>query len=77
MNQAILSTELVKKVEKLSKELAAVKREVKNAVRISKSQAWFWSKAWQKKEKEADKDIREGKVKSFSSVESLLKDLRE
>lgn len=77
MNQAIISSELVKKVEKLSKELAAVKREVKNAVRISKSQAWFWSNSWQRKEKEADKDIREGKVKSFSSVEALLKDLRE
>lgn len=75
MNQAIISAELVKKVEKLSKELAAVKREVRNAVRISKSQAWFWSKSWQIKEKEADRAIKEGRVSTFSSAKDLVDSL--
>lgn len=75
MNQVILSADLVKKVERLSKELDAVKREVKNAVRISKSQAWFWSKSWQRKERQADKAIKEGRVSTFSSAKDLVDDL--
>lgn len=44
---------------------------------IPKNQAWFWSKEWQKKEKEADKDIKAGKVFGpFSSGKELVKFLR-
>lgn len=75
MNQAIISTELVKQVEKLSRELAAVKNEIKKAVKVPKSQVWFWSKAWQKKEKEADRAIKEGRVHSYSSVDDLIENL--
>jgi antitoxin MazE len=43
---------------------------------IPKDQLWFWTPGWQKKEREADKDIAHGSVKEFDSVEELLNDLR-
>lgn len=42
---------------------------------VDKSQAYFWTKKWQEAEKEADEDIRAGRVKTFGSVEDLLRDL--
>lgn len=75
MDQIILPTNIVKRVDKLSKELSAVKEEIKKAIKIPKSQAWFWSKAWQRKEKEADKAIKEGRVNTFSSAKDLVDSL--
>ena len=43
---------------------------------IPKDQLWFWTPQWQAKEREADEDIAEGRVKNFDSVEALLQDLR-
>ncbi len=43
---------------------------------IPKSQAWFWTKEWQAKEREADQDIKAGRVKKFTHIEDLIKDLR-
>jgi antitoxin MazE len=42
---------------------------------VDKSQAYFWTKQWQKGEKEAAKDIKAGRVKTFESVDELIKDL--
>lgn len=42
---------------------------------IDKSQAYFWTKKWQDAEKEADEDIKTGRVKTFKSVKELIKDL--
>jgi hypothetical protein len=42
---------------------------------IDKSQVYFWTKRWQKAEKEAAQDIKAGRVKSFGSVDELIKDL--
>jgi antitoxin MazE len=42
---------------------------------IDKSQSYFWTKQWQEGEKEADQDIKAGRVKTFDSVEELIKDL--
>jgi AbrB family looped-hinge helix DNA binding protein len=42
---------------------------------VDKNQAYFWTKKWQDAEKEADEDIRVGRVKVFDSVEELIKDL--
>lgn len=72
MDQMVIPTNIVKKVERLTKELEAVKKEIKNAVKVSKSQAWFWSKSWQAKEKAADKAIKEGRIHRYSSVEDLI-----
>ena len=41
---------------------------------IDAEQAWFWTKEWQEAEREADRDIRSGKVKKFKSVKELIKD---
>ncbi|MCI2429402.1 AbrB/MazE/SpoVT family DNA-binding domain-containing protein [Candidatus Acetothermia bacterium] len=37
--------------------------------------AWFWSREWQEKEREADEEIKAGRVKRFKNVEELIKDL--
>ena len=42
---------------------------------VDKSQAYFWTKRWQKGEKEAVEDIKAGRVKTFESVDELIKDL--
>ncbi|NHM28049.1 AbrB/MazE/SpoVT family DNA-binding domain-containing protein [Desulfofundulus sp. TPOSR] len=42
---------------------------------IPAEQAWFWTKEWQDGEKEAEKDIASGRVKSFGNVDDLLEDL--
>jgi AbrB family looped-hinge helix DNA binding protein len=42
---------------------------------VDKNQAYFWTEKWQDAEKEADEDIRAGRVKVFDSVEELIKDL--
>lgn len=47
----------------------------KEAVIMDKSQAYFWTKKWQEREREADEDIKAGRVKAFDSVEELGEDL--
>ncbi len=42
---------------------------------VDKSQAYFWTKQWQDAEREADEDIKAGRVKTFDSVDELIKDL--
>mgnify|MGYP001567451382 FL=1 len=44
---------------------------------IPKGQAWFWTKEWQEKEREAEGDIKRGKVKGpFKDISSLLRSLK-
>ena len=43
---------------------------------IPKDQLWFWTPEWQKREREADEDIAQGRVKEFASVDDLIKDLK-
>lgn len=38
-------------------------------------QAYFWTPEWQEGESEAEEDIRRGRVKDYSSVEELIRDL--
>lgn len=42
---------------------------------VDKSQAYFWTRRWQKGEREAAEDIEAGRVKTFDSVDDLIKDL--
>jgi antitoxin MazE len=42
---------------------------------VDKNQSYFWTKEWQEAEKEAEKDIKEGRVDVFQSVDELIKDL--
>lgn len=44
---------------------------------IPKEQAWFWTKEWPAKEREAEEDIKRGKVKGpFKDISSLLRSLK-
>ena len=39
---------------------------------IDKEQAWFWTKRWQEGEKEAEEDIRAGRIHSFPDSASAI-----
>lgn len=41
-------------------------------IQIPAEQAWFWSEKWQKEEKEAQSDIGEGRIHSFTEIESAF-----
>lgn len=43
---------------------------------VPKDQLWFWTPEWQQMEHEAEEDIRHGRVKTFESVDELIKDLK-
>jgi hypothetical protein len=42
------------------------------AGRIDADQAWFWTREWQTKEREADADRRAGRATGYDSDEELL-----
>jgi antitoxin MazE len=43
---------------------------------VPKDQAWFYTKEWQQKEREADEDIALRKLRGpFASADALIKDL--
>ncbi len=42
---------------------------------VDKSQAYFWTEEWQAAEREADEDMRAGRIQTFESVDELLADL--
>lgn len=44
---------------------------------IDSSQAWFWTKEWQEKEKESEADYKAGRVKTAKNVKEFLKRLRD
>lgn len=39
---------------------------------IDKRHAWFWTSEWQQAEAQAQKDIQEGNVREFESVDDLI-----
>ena len=43
---------------------------------VDASQAWFWTPEWQKGEREADADIKAGRVYRANSVEELIASLK-
>ena len=46
-------------------------------VRVPSDQAYFWTPEWQAREREAEKDIREGRVRGpFKSVADLKKSIK-
>lgn len=44
---------------------------------VDSSQAYFWTKEWQEGEREAQQDIRAGRVKKLRSVRELARDLKD
>jgi hypothetical protein len=45
--------------------------------RIDPDQAWFWTREWQTREREADDDLAAGRVTSYESDEEFLAALDE
>ena len=46
--------------------------------KIDPDQAWFWTEEWQEGEREADEDIRQGRVSPwYDDVEDLIQDLHD
>jgi len=39
---------------------------------IDKSQAYFWSESWQEAEQEAERDLAEGRVEAYETVDDLI-----
>lgn len=40
---------------------------------VDEDQAWFWSKEWQAREKEAERFLKKGQVISFADVNEMKK----
>jgi hypothetical protein len=71
---------LVPKLELLGKLTAEIFGEIREEEGlvpegVPDDQRWFWSKGWQEMEREADEDIKAGRVKRFDNVEDLIADL--
>ena len=43
---------------------------------VDLDQAWFWTKEWQEAEREAEADIKAGRVKKAKSAEELIRSLK-
>ena len=43
---------------------------------VDRDQAYFWTREWQEGEREADEDIRMGRLKIFDSVDDMIAELR-
>ena len=44
-------------------------------IAIDRSQAYFWTERWQEAERQAEEDIRSGRVKKFDHADDLIADL--
>jgi hypothetical protein len=49
--------------------------ELRPRAMVPASQKWFWSARWQAMEREADDDIRKGRIQRFESGEEFLNHL--
>ena len=67
----------LKKGDKVEFDIKGDSIVVKPVLIIDKAQSWFWTKKWQDAEKEADEDIKTGRVKTFDNTDNLIKDLEE
>ncbi|WP_235793119.1 AbrB/MazE/SpoVT family DNA-binding domain-containing protein [Virgibacillus salidurans] len=76
-NQVTIPTELIEQLN--LKEGEQLEVTIENGrivlipvITIEKDQAWFWTEEWQKGEREADEDIKAGRVKSFKNAEEAI-----
>ncbi len=44
-------------------------------VAVDRSQAYFWTSRWQEGEREAEEDLRTGRVSTFDNLDDLIDDL--
>jgi len=71
-----------RKIQRIRKDLARARglthEEANVAARaglIAKDQQWWWTEVWQKGEREAAREIKSGRTKTFGSVQALVQDL--
>jgi hypothetical protein len=69
--------EMVDRLPDDAVEGAAILLEEISDGRIDPEQAWFWTQAWQTKEREADDDLSAGRSTSYMSDDELLAALDE
>lgn len=76
-------TRAKQKIENIQKNILHSNGLTKDEIKVSckvgliePNQAWWWTEEWQKEERLSEKEIREGKVKEFSTTDNLIKDLR-
>lgn len=79
-SQVTLPAEIVKKLDlktgdNLEITLEEDKIVIKPVVVIDRSQLWFWSKDWQTKEKEAEADIKSGRIHKAGGFKDLIEKL--
>jgi AbrB family looped-hinge helix DNA binding protein len=80
--QITLPTSIRHKTNLKSGDLLEVNIESDGSIRltpqiaIDRSQAYFWTKRWQEGERQAEEDIRSGRVKKFENVDDLIADLK-
>lgn len=79
-SQITLPSEILKKLnlkpgDSVDIDIEGDKIIIKPVLVIDRSQAWFWSKEWQEMEREADEDIKNGRVFKADSYEELIKKL--
>jgi bifunctional DNA-binding transcriptional regulator/antitoxin component of YhaV-PrlF toxin-antitoxin module len=51
--------------------------ELRPRVMVAAAQKWFWAERWQQMEREADEDIKDGRVRRFESGEEFLAHLEQ
>jgi hypothetical protein len=74
-NQGMTKAELHEMVDRLPDEAvegAAILLEEISDGRIDPEQAWFWTREWQTKEREANDDLAAGRSTSYMSDDELL-----
>ena len=81
-SQITLPVEIVKKLNIKTGDSLEVKLEddkivVTPVLVIDRSQAWFWSKEWQDMEREAEEDIKAGRLGQAKDVDDLIKQLED
>jgi len=81
-SQVTLPAEIVKKLDlktgdNLEITLEDDKIVIKPVLIIYRSQSWFWSKAWQDKEKEVESDIKTGRIHEADGYKDLIEKLEE
>lgn len=79
-SQVTLPSEVVKKMklqegDNLDIIIEDDKIIIKPVLVIDRSQSWFWSKKWQEMEREADDDIKHGRVQKAKDVKELMEKL--
>ncbi len=50
--------------------------EIRPQILVDRTQAWFWTEEWQKREREADEDYAAGRYRVHESTEDFIASLK-